>query len=96
MRRSRALKAAAALLVSAVLSGCACFEEVLRPEPKQAARPRKIALLETSADAQRKWCIARYDDYLAGRRPGGAETLEQKREHDRICAPLLGHVKAGP
>ncbi len=35
------------------------------------------------------WCQQRHVDSQAGRSPGGAETLDQKLEDDRICARIL-------
>lgn len=35
------------------------------------------------------WCQQRHVDSQAGKSPGGAETLDQKLEDDRICARVL-------
>jgi hypothetical protein len=66
-----------------------------RAKVKQAALPKPAAELRKShvetaskTDEGRQWCRQRFIDHQAGRRPGEARSVEQKKSDDEFCAVL--------
>lgn len=69
---------------------------------KAVARKQEPATIETASidksaapvpvtsrnDPRWQWCEQRHIDHQAGRAPGGATSLAQKLEDDRICAAV--------
>ncbi len=51
-----------------------------------AVTGRNVA--EDRTEETRRWCGQRFIDYQDGKRPGGAETLAQKKADDATCAAL--------
>jgi hypothetical protein len=73
----------------------------LDPAPRKAAavksaasagpaRTEAVRVAPTAAapaeDGGRQWCQSRYIESASGQRPGGAETVEEKRKGDAYCA----------
>lgn len=68
------------------------------PAPQQAepAAPA-VEVAADPTDEKRKWCGQRFIDYQDGKRPGGAQTIEQKQADDRACEALKqgGQIETG-
>jgi hypothetical protein len=58
-----------------------------QPAPK-AAEPPPVQAADDGTGDKLKWCGQRFIDYPDGKRPGGAETIEQKQADDRACEAL--------
>ena len=76
----------AALTACALLSACATTEApvtaaIIKPSPKEVGQA-------TPDEDRHAWCDKRHYDAVAGKRPGGVKTLEQKQADDRVCAAL--------
>jgi hypothetical protein len=54
---------------------------------KGTEAPQPQAVVDITEE-KRKWCGQRFIDYQDGKRPGGAQTVEQKQADDRICEAL--------
>lgn len=67
-----------------VNAGCASTKAV----ETASAKPTRHVQRSAADDARNSWCAHRYDEFLAGERPGQATTIEQKQADDRVCAAI--------
>lgn len=77
------------ILGAATMAGCATDSPYTHAMTKHSTRAANDNTAKLDADQMRRnWCNQRYLDSQAGKKPGGARTIEEKQADGRVCEAL--------